>query len=134
MQLSDAQLDEYRTLKNSGVSVENNHTIAPHTGQETKKHYHAKCAVAHIGMQEGYIVNTECDTGRGRADVILWGNPERLSYAVEIETDIQPGVRKDKLQQYVRETALDDMVLIEANILDYDLLAMYEQLRDELGL
>ena len=134
MQLSDAQLAEYRTLKNSGVSVDDNHTIAPHTGQETKKHYHAKCAVAHIGMQENYIVNTECDTGRGRADVVLWGHESRLSYAVEIETDIQPETKKDKLQQYVRETALDDMVLIEAKGLEYNLLGMYEQLRLELGL
>jgi hypothetical protein len=52
----------------------------------------------------------------------LWGHPERLTYAVEIEHSPTEEVKTDKLQRYVKSNSvIDDMLLINANEIPTDM-------------
>jgi len=134
MRLSSKQLGEYRLLKNNGVEVVDEHTVSPHRGQETAKHYHAKAAVAVIGREHGYIVNGETPVPRGETDMLLWGNPERLTLAVEIEHNPDTEKWRSKYMKYIKDTPIGEMVLINADNLSYDILEMHEDIKIELGL
>jgi hypothetical protein len=133
--MDEKAISEYRELKKSGVQVRPQNQIRPNPGSETAIHAFAKMAVARIGQTAGYNVDseTEVDCG-GRIDVLLWGHPERMSYAVEIEHSPTEAVMQDKLETYVLTTAIDELVMINANELPQNVLEMEEQIRTELGL
>jgi len=132
--MNNDSIEEYRLLKNNGVEVQDKHVITPHRGDETEIHYHAKCATALIGKHNGYIANCECPVPRGEIDVLLYGNSKRLSYAVEVEHSPTTENRSVKLQKYVRETPVDELIMINANNLSPDVLEMHRQIRERLGL
>jgi hypothetical protein len=134
MTLSSEQMQEYRLLKNNGVEVSKDHRITPHTGEETKIHYHAKCAVALLAKQHNYMATCECEVPRGSTDVLLWGHPKRQTLAVEIEHSPTKENNSVKLQKYVRETPIDDMIVINANELSLNLLELHDQIEREVGL
>jgi len=134
MRLSDDQHNEYRKLKNSGVEVTNKHVIKNHSGDETEVHFHAKCAVAQIGKQNDYIANAECSVPKGDIDVLLWGRPDRMSYAVEIEHSPTEQTLHSKVDRYVRQTAIDEIVILNANKLPLDVVEMREHIEAKLGL
>jgi len=134
MRLTDEQIQEYRTLIDSGVEVVDDHVIRNHSGDETEIHFHAKCAIAQIGKQNGYIANCECSVPEGDIDCLLYGNPERLSYAVEIEHSPTEEIKQSKLKRYVKQTAVDELCLINANVLPMNVIEMREHIENELGL
>jgi len=65
---------------------------------------------------------------------LIWGNPDRLSYAVEIEHSPTQDTLDDKLDKYVKQTAVDDMIPINANELPLDVNEMREHIEEKLGL
>ena len=135
MRLTDEQLSEYRELKDSDVDVSDEHVLAPHSGEETSVHYHAKACVAHIAKENGYVANCECGVnGKYDIDVLIWGHPERLSYAVEIEHNPTQEVKESKLNRYVTHTAVDELCLINANELPMNVLEMHDAIEAALGL
>lgn len=129
------QLSEYRELKDYGVEVEKRTNIRTNHGSETAAHIIAKALVTHIGTNNEYIVNGETPTPDGGAiDCCMWGHPDRLSYAVELEHSPTQEVIDSKLDRYVENTPLDDMILINLNELPTHRLEMVQFIADELGL
>jgi len=124
--MDQTTLSEYRELKDWSVEVSKTNCVEFNSGSETAKHVIAKSLVGHIGLNNGYRVSSEVQCLKGEIDVVLWGNTDRLSYAVECETSPTDDVVESKLQRYVKETPLDDMVVVNVTQLP-------ENHRDALG-
>jgi len=115
--------EEYRALLDSGVKVnQDNIGVRYNAGgaSESLIHSSTKNLVSHIGLMNGYKCDSEVEVQKnkttvGEIDVLLWGHPERLSYAVEAETSPEEGVESDKVEKYVTGTAIDDMMLLNLN-------------------
>jgi len=126
---------EYRELHNHGWDVTKTNQVEFNGGSETVKHAISKMLVAHAGHTAGYRVSSEVEhSHRGEIDVLLYGNPDRLTYAVECETSPTMDVVEDKIDRYVNGTPIDDMVLINVSELPVDMLKAYEFVQAELGL
>lgn len=122
-------------LRRNQVSVQDHNQIRPNPGSETFRHLVAKTAVAFVGINNGYWVSSEVETAYGECDVILWGNPDRLTYAVEVETGPTEDVREDKLNRYVeRQPGIDDMILINVTDMPVNMLDALDYVSDELGM
>ncbi|MFB6197310.1 MAG: hypothetical protein ABEI52_03425 [Halobacteriaceae archaeon] len=139
MSLSKAQVREYRELAESGVQVRRNNNIRPNTGSETARHLLIKSLAAHIGLEARYRVDSETpvETGSGgdsAIDVLLWGHDSRLTYAVEVETSPLPKVIESKVDKYVRQTAIDDMLVLNVAECPDDMTQAYGWVASELGL
>jgi hypothetical protein len=122
-------------LQRNQVNVQNHNQIRPNAGSETFRHLVAKTAVCHIGINNGYWVSSEVETAYGEVDVCLWGNPDRLTYAVEVETGNPKAVKEDKLNRYVeRQPGIDDMILINVTDMPVNMLDALGYVSDQLGL
>jgi len=134
---------EYRSLLDSGVKVsKGNVGLRFNAGgmSETFSHSTTKAIVSHIGLRNGYKCDSEVEVVKdqeliGEVDVLLWGHPERLSYAVEAETSPTEEVVEDKLDRYVHSNnVIDDMILINTNDVPIDRIEAEQFIGDELGL
>lgn len=125
---------EYRQLKNSGVSVQKRNQVRFNAGSETSKHVVGKALAAKVCLDMGYRVSSEVEVPNGEIDIVAYGHPERLSYAIEIEHSINKETKDSKLQRYVYETAIDDMILIEANDIPENILDALGFIKEELGM
>jgi len=138
MTLSKEQVKEYRRLKDSGVDVTKHNQIKFNAGSETAVHACAKLLAGFVGQANGYRVDSEVPiqtpAGEGSCDTLLWGHPERLSYAVEIEHGITEDTKQHKLDLYVKHTAIDELLMIEANDIPEQTLEAAHWIADELGL
>jgi hypothetical protein len=125
----------YRTLQNAGWNVQKHNQVRFNSGSETIKHAVAKMLVAQAGARNGYRVSSEVDhSHRGEIDILLWGNPDRLTLAVECETSPTDDVIEDKVDRYVRDTPIDDLVLVNVTELPTDMLDAYAEIMEVLGL
>jgi len=139
MGLSKAQVREYRELADSGVQVRRNNNIRPNTGSETARHLLIKSLVAHVGLEARYRVDSETPVETDSAtdsaiDVLLWGHDSRLTYAVEVETSPLPEVVESKVDKYVHQTAVDDMLVLNVAECPEDMTDAYGWVASELGL
>lgn len=128
------QLAEYRELKDHGVEVTKTNSIEFNAGSEISAHVVAKALVGHLGVSNGYRVASETQCVNGEIDVCLWGHPDRLSYAVELEHSPTDDVVESKLQRYVHETPLDDMILLNLNDMPQRRLDALEWISKQIGL
>jgi hypothetical protein len=138
MSLAKAQVRAYRELRGSGVQVSKHNTIKPNAGSETAKHIALKALVAHVGIQNGYRIDSEVVINyRGQevyCDVLLWGHDSRMSYAVEVEHSITPDTVTSKKEQYVDHTAIDELVVLNATDYPINIQDAYGRVAHELGL
>jgi len=140
MTLSKAQIQEYRRLKDSGVAVRKSNSIRFNAGgeSETIKHLVGKTLAGMVALRNGYRVDSEVPVktpnGEGEIDVLAWGNPDRLTYAIEVETSPGPGIRKEKQELYVDPTEVDDIQLINASNLPVNMLHAADKIATILGL
>jgi len=128
--------DAYRELHKAGVPVQKHDQIRPNAGSETFQHAVAKMAVGHIGKANDYFVSSEVELSNGKeADIVLWGNPDRLTYVVEAETGWTDETTAKKLEQYVTPyTPIDDMLKVEVNALPENSLDILENVSKQVGL
>lgn len=125
----------YQTLTRAGLEFDNFNHISPNAGSETFPHVVAKSAAMQVGLANGYWVASEVNTPHGEIDVLLWGNPERLTLAVEVETSPTAEVKQDKLERYVKkQSGIDDMALINVTEMPKDLHSALGFIITELGL
>jgi len=139
MTLTTAQAREYRTLKDSGVDVTDTNRIRFNSGSETVPHCVSKCLVGLLGIRNGYRVDSEVDVENreypdGEIDTLLWGHESRLAYAIEVETGLTEETKTRKLNQYVTETAIDDIQFVEVNTLPMDMVEAFGEIAAEIGL
>lgn len=125
----------YRELHRHGLDFAKFNHIAPNSGSETFAHIVAKAAVLHVGVNNDYWVASEVETPHGEIDVLLYGNPERSTYAVEVESSPTQDVKQDKLNRYVRkQSGVDDMVLINITEMPSQFVEALGYVANELGL
>jgi hypothetical protein len=125
----------YRQLQASGIQVQQTDQIRLNSGSETFAHEIAKLAVGHIGKANDYWVSSEVDCGQGDIDVVLWGHPDRLTYAVEVETGWTDETKQDKRKRYVDDqTGIDDMLTVEVTEMPTDWMDALGYVSRELGL
>ena len=130
-----AKYDAYQNLTNHGVNVQKEDQIRPNPGSETFPHEVAKLAVAHIGKANDYWVSSEVEMPHGRADIVLWGNPDRLTYVVELETGWLEETKTEKLQQYVLDQpGIDDMLTVEVTDLPEHTMDILDNVSKQIGL
>jgi len=138
MTLSKAQVTEYRKLKDSGVAVSKHNQIRFNSGSETVIHATSKLLAGFVGQANGYRVDSEVPietpAGAGECDVLLWGHPDRLTYAVEIEHGVAEQVKGHKVDLYVKNTEIDDLIMIEANDIPAEVLDAGGYIADQLGM
>lgn len=133
MTLTPNQLSEYRELKDYSVEVSKHNHTEHNSGSETVPHLVAKTLVARVGVVNGYRVSSEVSVPEGSIDCVLWGHPDRLTYAVECETGLLPEVKESKVDRYVKQTPIDDIQFIEVNDLPMNMLKGYAYVANELG-
>lgn len=125
----------YRELQHSSVKVQQSNQVRLNSGSETFAHRLAKLAVAHIGEQHNYWIASEVQVPGGSVDILLWGLPDRLTYAVECETNWVDSVREHKLETYVEKVdPIDDMLTVEVNGMPSDYHNALAYVSDEIGL
>lgn len=126
---------EYRTLHDNGWNVSKTNQVEFNGGSETVKHSVGKMLAAHAGHNAGYRVSSEVEHAhRGEIDVLLYGNPERMTLAVEVETSPTDDVIEDKVDRYIRGTPIDDIAIVNATTLPTDMLNAYGEVKEVLGL
>lgn len=127
---------EYRELTSAGWSVSKTNNASFNGGSsETYQHWMGKCAAAYVGVENGYRVDSETEhQERGEIDILLYGNPERITLAVEIETDPENDVVQDKLERYVYNTPIQDMILIDVDEIPTEMHRAKHYVAGELGL
>jgi hypothetical protein len=128
--------DAYRELHNAGVPVQKHDTLRPNAGSETFRHQVAKLAVLNIGKANDYFVSSEVQLSNGyEADMILWSNPDRLTYVVECETGWTDETTAKKIERYVQPySPIDDMLKVEVNDVPENSLDILGNVSDQLGL
>jgi len=133
--MNQPEIKEYRKLKRAGWDVDKTPQVHLNSGSETPAHAHAKLAVAMVGIDNGYRCSTE--TGHedhGEIDALLYA-PDRINWAVELETDPTPEIVADKQRRYVESnTVIDDIQVISVGELPANLLDMHDRVVTELGL
>lgn len=133
--MDKAQVESYRALKHSGADVQKHNQIRFNGGSETIRHVVCKALAGYVGQINGYRVSSEVELENGgQIDVVLFGHPERLSYAVEIETSPVEWVVNEKLDRYVKDTAIDELVVINPNEVPLNVLEAADYIANELGL
>ena len=126
---------EYRSLKAANVDVSKPNQIRFNSGSETARHLVAKALVGYVGSINGYWVSSECECVNGDIDVLLYGHPDRLTYAVECETGWTEAKLSDKVDRYVHENPpIDDLIAIEVLEMPTNIVAAAGWIADELGL
>jgi len=136
MTLTPNQRSEYRELKDYSVEVDTVNSVEFNAGgtAETVPHIVAKTLAAKVLLTNGYRVNSEVSVPEGDIDILAWGHPDRMSYAVEIETGVVPEVKESKRERYVDQTPINDLLIVEANNLPMDMVECYAHIATELGL
>jgi len=137
--LSKQQVREYRELQNSGVQVSKHNQVRYNEGSETSIHAAAKSLVGLQGIQHGYRVDSEVkvvdDYGNESfMDMLLWGHDSRTTLCVELEHSPTEEIKSRKLDQYVRNTAVTDMILINLNDCPAEIVECFGWLGAEIGL
>lgn len=128
--------DALSELHSHGIDAQKHNQIRYNAGSETVPHFAAKCLVGYVAQLNDYWVSSEVELDNGKEiDVLLWGHPTRLTYAVEVETGWTEETKSKKIQQYVRPyPPIDDMLPIEVNDMPMHQLDAAGFIADEMGL
>lgn len=129
------EVDAYRDLKNAGVEVSDTNQIQFNAGSETIPHFVGKALVGYVAQLNGFRVSSEVETEHGEIDVLLYGNTDRLTYAVEVENNPRQEVVGSKLERYVhRHPPVDDLIMINAGEIPLDMIQAANYVAEQLGL
>lgn len=132
--MDNATLKEYRRLKRAGFDVSKHPTFQFNAGSETIKHAFGKLVTAYVGLDEGWHADCEVAGPQGEIDV-LWYAPDRLTLAIEIETDPTDDVIAEKRARYVKgNDVIDDLHPLTANELPANVYDMRDHVRSQLNL
>jgi len=132
--MNNEDYQEYRLLQMNGIDVQKTSQIRFNHGSETLKHELCKLIVGHIGKNMGYNVASEVEIENvGETDIVLWGNQNRLTYCVEVETSPTKETMADKRNRYVRGP-IEDMLSVNVTECPVNYLEAQEYVADELGL
>ena len=134
MTLTPNQRSEYRELKDYSVEVSDTNSKEWNAGSETIKHSVTKELIGLVGLRNGYRVSSEVEVKGGSIDMVLWGHPDRLTYAVEAETGLTQEVKKSKVERYVKQTPIQDIQFVEVESVPADMIEAYAHVANELGL
>lgn len=126
--------DQFHELDNSGVKVSKVNQIEFNSGSETNIHLVCKALAAKLMLQEEYCISSEVEVPNGEIDLLAWGHPEKLSYAIEFEHSPTEEVKASKLERYITQTPIDDMLLLNLNECPMNILEIEDWLRKELGI
>lgn len=126
---------EYRRLKRAGVEVSSQPTFRMNNGSETREHQVCKLLTARLVMENGW--NADCEVtvqNKGEIDVVAYA-PERLNYAIELETTPDQETKAAKLTKYVRSNSvIDDMELVDISDVPDAVPELEDTLRRRIGL
>lgn len=126
---------EYRELQTAGWSVTKTNQIRFNGGSESEKHIAVKSLVGLAGKEAGYRVSSEVThQHRGEIDVLLFGCPDRLTLAIEVETNPTDDVIEDKFDRYVDGTPIDDMITLNLENMHPNVNQSYGYINEVLGL
>lgn len=135
--MDDKYIREYRDLRRAGWLVEKSPAVRFNAGGESESvgHIVSKTLTAKCCLQNGYMVDTEVtsDRGHGEIDVLAY-SPDRINYAVELETNPDGGVVNDKKARYVDSNdVIGEIVVIEVASLPAHTLDMRDRILTNLG-
>ena len=126
----------YRRIKRAGWQLHKEPAVRFNASgaSETVGHIVSKTLVAKLCLQNGWMVDTEVEHAEyGEIDVLAYA-PDRLNWAIELETDPTEATRQDKLERYVYSTEpINDLCVVDVSILPAHALEMRNRLIDELG-
>ena len=101
------ELTQRKELQSDGWHVSQAQSIKSNDGfvHESMQHLVAKLSAAMCLSEIGYRINTEVPHKNGHAeiDLLAYGCADRLTYAVEIETDPDKKRMKEKRCKYLTE-------------------------------
>jgi len=133
--MNKTEWTQYRTLKQAGWNVPRDNQIRFNGGSESVDHAVAKMLVGHAGKEAGYRVGSEVEHDtRGEIDVLLHSHDDRITLAVECETNPDDATIEDKVDRYIRDTPIDDIAVINVSTLPRDRIEAYKQVKEVLGL
>lgn len=134
--MNSRQWEAYRQLERAGVTLERPNSIRWNAGgeSETIKHIVGKVLVGTVGLRNDYRVNSEVEVEDGEIDVLLFGNPDRLTYAVELETSPTDETIRSKIERYVTPYPIQDIQVLNLNDMPMDIVDAYAWVADVLGL
>ena len=130
------ELTQRKELQSDGWHVSQSQSIKSNDGftNESMQHLVAKLSAAMILADVGYRINTEVAHKNGHAeiDLLAYGCSDRLTYAVEIETDADEARMKEKRCKYLTEH-IDDMLVIDLNDMPENMIAAQSFIERELN-
>jgi hypothetical protein len=128
-------IPEYRRLKNAGWDVSKKPAVRFNAGgsAETVGHIVAKTLTAKLCLENGYMIDTEVEhPNYGEIDVLCY-HPERLNWAIELETEPDEETKQDKIERYVYGTEpINDLCLVDVSSLPAHCLDMRDRLLTKL--
>jgi len=131
-----ALYEPYRALQNHGVNVHKERIPPMNAGgeSETIKHHTLKNLIAFVGAREyGYMSDIEVEVPEGDVDCLLWGLPDRLTLACEVETSPTEETINSKKERYVDAIdPIDDIVVFNANEAPANMMEAVEYVREQL--
>jgi len=135
--MNNKYIPEYRKLKDSGWQVSKHPAVRFNASgeSETIGHFVSKAIAAKLCLQNGYMIDTEVvsEHGYGEIDLICY-SPDRITMAVELETNPDEDTKQDKLERYVKSNnVIEDMQMIAVDELPNHLLDMRDRIITELG-
>ena len=130
------ELTQRKELQSDGWHVSQAQSIKSNDGfvHESMQHLVAKLSAAMCLSEIGYRINTEVAHKNGHAeiDLLAYGCADRLTYAVEIETDPDKKRMKEKRCKYLTEH-IDDMLVIDLNDMPENMIAAQSFVERELN-
>jgi hypothetical protein len=130
------ELTQRKELQSDGWHVSQAQSIKSNDGfvHESMQHLVAKLSAAMCFSEIGYRINTEVPHNNGHAeiDLLAYGCADRLTYAVEIETDPDKKRMKEKRCKYLTEH-IDDMLVIDLNDMPENMIAAQSFIERELN-
>lgn len=133
--MNNTEIKEYRRLKQAGWQVDKTPSIRMNGGStESLPHLAAKTCTAYVAREYGYLVSTETvHETHGEIDVLAYA-PDRLNYALEVETEPTADVVADKKARYVDSNeVIDEIQVIAVDELPRHLYDMRDRIQTKLG-
>jgi len=130
------ELEQRKQLQSDGWDVNLEQSIKSNDGfvHETELHLIAKVFSAKHLSSLGYRINSEVvhEDGHAEIDLIAYAHAERLTYAVEIETNPDDDVLESKREKYLTES-IDDMLVVDCRGMPMNMIDAQRYVQDELN-
>jgi len=130
------ELEQRKQLQSDGWDVNLEQSIKSNDGfvHETEQHLIAKIFAAKHLSSLGYRINSEVvhEDGHAEIDILAYGHAQRLTYAVEIETNPDDDVLESKRKKYLTEN-IDDMLTVDCRGMPMNMIDAQRYIQDELN-